>query len=184
MSTVIFDFDEITVEDMRKAVNQCLETEQPAMLIDICSDGGYVYELLAMIDMIEAAKAQGIAVITYASGKALSSGAVLLAAGTPGCRYAGPNATVMVHEVSGGAQGEPARATGGVREMTRLNRRLFHLLGEYSGKGHAHFVELVQSKDGPDVYLDARKAKKHGLVDQIGTPFHISRIETKHAVIG
>jgi ATP-dependent Clp protease protease subunit len=179
----VVNFDEATVDEMRRSVNHCLEHEQPAMMIDICTEGGYVYELLAMIDLVEAAKAKGVTIVTYASGKALSSGAVLLASGTPGHRYAGHHATVMVHEVHGGASGEPTRATGGVRELTRLNKRLIGLLGEYSGKGYQHFVELIQSKDGPDVYLDAPKAKRNGLVDHIGTPFHLARTDISHVVV-
>lgn len=178
----IVHFDEQTVDNFRNAVNMAVAMEQPALVVDICSEGGSVYELLAMVDLMEAAKERGIVVITYASGKAMSSGAVLLAAGTPGFRFAGPNATIMVHEVSGGVDGSPDRATGGVREINRLNRRLLGLLGEYSGKGQRYFVGLVKSKDGPDVYCDAKRAKRHGIIDRVGTPFHVITTDVKHAV--
>lgn len=178
----VVHFDEATVEQFRGAVNHAVAMEQPALIVDICSEGGSVYELLAMVDLVEAAKERGIVVITYASGKAMSSGAVLLASGSPGFRFAGPNATIMVHEVSGGVDGSPDRATGGVREITRLNRRLLGMLGEYSGKGQRYFWGLVKSKDGPDVYCDARRAKRHGIIDRIGTPFHIITADVKHSV--
>lgn len=177
------NFDEETVESVRASVNYAVANTQPALIVDICSDGGSVYELLAMIDLVEAAKELGIVVVTYASGKAMSSGAVLLASGTPGYRYTGPNATIMVHEVSGGVDGSPDRATGGVREITRLNRRLLAMLGDYSGKGPRYFVELVKSKGGPDVYLDAKGARRHGIVDRIGTPFHLVTNDVQHTVI-
>lgn len=180
----VVHFDEQTVENVRDAVNHAVALDQPALIVDICSEGGSVYELLAMIDLIEAAKTRGIIVVTYASGKAMSSGAVLLAAGTPGYRFAGPNSTIMVHEVSGGVDGSPDRATGGVREITRLNRRLLALLGEYSGKGPRYFMDLIKSKGGPDVYLDAKRARRHGIVDRIGTPFHVLTVDVNHMVGG
>lgn len=179
----VSSFDESTVDAVRNAVNACFETNQNMLVVDVCTDGGLVYELMAMIDLLETAKANGITVITYASGKAFSCGAILLAAGSPGYRYAGNNATVMVHEVHGGSAGEPDRAAGGVREIHRVNRRLFHLLGEYTQRGAAYWSEMIKSKDGPEIWMDAKKAKRHGIVDVIGTPVHVAVNQTNHIVL-
>jgi ATP-dependent Clp protease protease subunit len=100
---------------------------------------------------------------TYCIGMAASMGAVLLAAGAKGKRYALPNSDIMIHQVSGGAQGTASDVERTVEFMYKLKKRLIKLLADHTGKSE----ETVKIDSDRDYYMTAEEAKEYGLVDEV-----------------
>jgi ATP-dependent Clp protease protease subunit len=100
---------------------------------------------------------------TYCIGMAASMGAVLLAAGTHGKRFALPNSDIMIHQVSGGAQGTASDVERTVEFMYKLKKRLIKILAHHSGKPE----EKVNEDSDRDYYMTAEQAKEYGLVDEV-----------------
>jgi len=128
--------------------------------IYINSPGGSVTAGLAIYDTIQF---MTCAVNTYCIGMAASMGAVLLAAGTKGKRFALPNSDIMIHQVSGGAQGTASDVERTVEFMYKLKKRLIHILAQHTGKTD----EQVKMDSDRDYYMTAQEAKDYGLVDEV-----------------
>ena len=128
--------------------------------IYINSPGGSVTAGLAIYDTMQF---MTCSVNTYCIGMAASMGAVLLAAGTKGKRYAPPNSDIMIHQVSGGAQGTASDVERTVEFMFKLKKRLIHLLAVHTGKTD----EEVKHDSDRDYYMTADEAKAYGLVDEV-----------------
>ncbi len=126
----------------------------------INSPGGSVTAGLAIYDTMQFLTCD---VNTYCIGMAASMGAVLLAAGTKGKRYALPNSDIMIHQVSGGAQGTASDVERTVEYMYKLKKRLIHLLASHTGKTD----EQVGRDSDRDYYMSAEEAKAYGLVDEV-----------------
>jgi len=128
--------------------------------IYINSPGGSVTAGLAIYDTMQFTTC---AVNTYCIGMAASMGAVLLAAGTKGKRFALPNSDIMIHQVSGGAQGTASDVERTVEFMFKLKKRLIHILAQHTGKTD----EQVKIDSDRDYYMTADEAKAYGLVDEV-----------------
>ena len=128
--------------------------------IYINSPGGSVTAGLAIYDTMQFVTCD---VNTYCMGMAASMGAVLLAAGTKGKRYALPNSHVMIHQVSGGAQGTASDVERTVEFMYRLKKRLNDILSFHSGQS----VEKVEVDADRDNYMTAEQAREYGLIDKV-----------------
>ncbi len=102
-------------------------------------------------------------VTTYCLGMAASMGAVLLSAGTKGKRFALPNSDIMIHQVSGGAQGQASDVERTVEYMFKLKKRLIRILSQHTGKPE----EQVKLDSDRDYYMTASEAKTYGLVDEV-----------------
>jgi ATP-dependent Clp protease protease subunit len=126
----------------------------------INSPGGSVTAGLAIYDTMQF---MTCSVNTYCIGMAASMGAVLLAAGTKGKRYALPNSDIMIHQVSGGAQGTASDVERTVEFMYKLKKRLIHILAVHTGKTD----EQVGHDSDRDYYMTADEAKTYGLVDEV-----------------
>ena len=126
----------------------------------INSPGGSVTAGLAIYDTMQFLTCD---VNTYCIGMAASMGAVLLAAGTKGKRYALPNSDIMIHQVSGGAQGTASDVERTVEFMFKLKKRLIHILARHTGKTD----EQVKADSDRDYYMSADEAKEYGLVDEV-----------------
>jgi len=94
---------------------------------------------------------------------AASMGAVLLSAGTKGKRFALPNSDIMIHQVSGGAQGQASDVERTVEYMFKLKKRLIRILSQHTGKPE----EQVRHDSDRDYYMSASEAKTYGLVDEV-----------------
>src|SRR5215217_6708447 len=138
--------------------------------IYINSPGGSVTAGLAIYDTMQFLTCD---VNTYCIGMAASMGAVLLAAGTKGKRFALPNSDIMIHQVSGGAQGTASDVERTVEFMYKLKKRLIRILAHHTGKEE----EAVKVDSDRDYYMTADEAKNYGLVDEVVT----SRRELKVA---
>ena len=126
----------------------------------INSPGGSVTAGLAIYDTMQYIKCD---VVTYCVGQAASMGAVLMAAGTAGKRYALPNARIMIHQPWGGAQGQATDISIQAKEILRLRDRLNEILAFHTGKPVA---DLAKDADR-DFFMSADEAKAYGLVDQV-----------------
>lgn len=137
-----------------------MEDAKKDMHIYINSPGGSVTAGLAIYDTMQFVTCD---VNTYCMGMAASMGAVLLCAGTKGKRFALPNSDIMIHQVSGGAQGQASDVERQVEFMFKLKRRLESLIAQHTGKT----VEQVHQDADRDYYMSATEAKEYGLVDEV-----------------
>jgi ATP-dependent Clp protease protease subunit len=126
----------------------------------INSPGGSVTAGLAIYDTMQFLTCD---VNTYCIGQAASMGAVLLAAGTKGKRFALPNARIMIHQPWGGAQGTATDISIQAKEILRLKDRLNELLGKHCGKK----ADDIANSTDRDNFMSADEAKAFGLVDQV-----------------
>src|ERR1700728_746824 len=139
-----------------------LQMEDPKRDINIYinSPGGSVTAGLAIYDTMQYVTCD---VATYCVGVAASMGAILLTAGTKGKRYALPNSDIMIHQVSGGAQGTASDVERTVEHMFKLKKRLIAILARHTGKDD----ETVKHDSDRDYYMSAAEAKEYGLVDMV-----------------
>jgi ATP-dependent Clp protease protease subunit len=126
----------------------------------INSPGGSVTAGLAIYDTIQFLKCD---CATYCVGQAASMGALLLAAGAAGKRFALPNARIMIHQPWGGAQGQASDVSIQAREILRLRERLNVILSNHTGKS----VETIEKDTDRDNFMSADEAKTYGLVDEV-----------------
>lgn len=128
--------------------------------IYINSPGGSVTAGLAMYDTMQFLTCD---VNTYCIGICASMGAVLLTAGTKGKRFCLPNSHVMIHQVSGGAQGTAADVERTIGFMFNLKKKLNDILSHHTGKP----VDQVEIDADRDNYMSAEEAVEYGLVDKV-----------------
>ncbi len=126
----------------------------------INSPGGSVTAGLAIYDTMQFVKCP---VTTYCVGQAASMGAVLLAAGAPGKRFALPNARIMIHQPWGGAQGQAVDISIQAKEILRLRDRLNEILAHHTGKK----VEDIGRDTDRDFFMSSEEARVYGLVDSV-----------------
>jgi ATP-dependent Clp protease, protease subunit len=134
----------------------------------INSPGGVVDDTLAMYDIM---KYLNCDVATYCIGRAMSGGAVLLAAGTKGKRFILPNAKVMIHQPSGGVYGQTSDIEIQAEEILKTKKTLNDLLAKLTGQT----PEKVEEDSERDRYFSADEAQKYGLVDEVVRPESIAR---------
>jgi ATP-dependent Clp protease, protease subunit len=139
-----------------------LQMEDPKRDISVYinSPGGSVTAGLAVYDTMQFVTCD---VATYCVGMAASMAAVLLAAGTKGKRYALPNSDIMIHQVSGGAQGTASDVERTVDFMLKVKKRLITILATHTGKTK----EQIRQDSDRDYYMSAEEAKAYGLVDEV-----------------
>ena len=139
-----------------------LESENPSKDIAfyINSPGGVVSAGLAMYDTMQYIRAP---VSTVCIGQAASMGSLLLCAGAKGKRYALPNSRIMVHQPSGGAQGQATDIEIQAREILKLRQRLNEIYVKHTGQP----IEAIEKKLDRDSYMSAEEARDFGLVDHV-----------------
>lgn len=134
--------------------------EEQDIIIIICSPGGDVSAGFSIYDAMNNAKCD---VQTICYGKAMSMGAFLLSSGTRGKRYALPNATIMIHQPLGGAQGQATDIEIRAREIVRIRSRLNYILAHNTGKS----IEEISVATERDNFMSAEEALEFGLIDKI-----------------
>ncbi|MGN6151792.1 MAG: ATP-dependent Clp endopeptidase proteolytic subunit ClpP [Lysobacteraceae bacterium] len=139
-----------------------LEAENPEKDISlyINSPGGVVTAGLAIYDTMQFIKPD---VSTICVGQACSAGSMLLMAGAKGKRYALPNSRVMIHQPSGGAQGQATDIEIQAKEILYLRQRLNELYSHHTGQS----VEQIQRDMERDRFLSAEAARDYGLIDHV-----------------
>jgi len=144
---------------MRLLYLQSVRKDQDIMLY-INSPGGSVDDTLAMYDTMKFLTCD---VQTFCIGQAMSGGAVILAAGTKGKRYALPHAKVMIHQPFGGIWGQTEDIAIQAQEIIKTKKTLTDLLARLTGQP----VEKIAEDQERDKYFDANEAKAYGLVDDV-----------------
>jgi len=137
-----------------------MEDSKKDISIYINSGGGVVTAGLAIYDTMQFLTCD---VTTYCLGMAASMAAVLLCAGTKGKRFALPNADIMIHQVSGGAQGQASDVERQVDYMFKLKKRIIKIISQHTGKAE----DQVRLDSDRDYYMSATEAKAYGLVDEV-----------------
>ncbi len=139
-----------------------LQSEDAKKDIDIYinSPGGSVTAGLAIYDTMQILACE---IKTYCVGQAASMAAVLLAAGTPGKRYALPNSRIMIHQPWGGAEGSASDISIHAKEILRLREMLNTILSKHTGKP----LKKISVDTERDFFMSALEAKEYGLVDNI-----------------
>lgn len=127
------------------------------------SPGGVVTAGLAIYDTMQHLKCD---CATYCIGQAASMGAVLLAAGAKGKRYALPNARVMIHQPHGGAEGQATDIRIQANEIIRSRETLNRILCEATGKD----LPTIERDTDRDFFMSAQEAKEYGLIDEVLLP--------------
>ena len=160
-------FTEASAKKFQQEMAMAHNSGQQVIPIVIDSYGGQVYSLMSMISAINSSE---LPVATIVEGKAMSCGAVLLSFGEQGMRFADPNATVMIHDVSSGGHGKIEELKADVKEAERLDEKIFTMMARNCGKKDDYFKKKVFNKKHADWFMDAQEAKRHGLVNHLRVP--------------
>ncbi len=130
------------------------------IMMYINSPGGSVYAGLGMYDTMQFVSPD---VATICTGMAASMGAVLLTAGASGKRSALPHARVMIHQPSGGMQGQSSDMEITLKQMQELRKDLYDILSKHSGKTY----NQIEKDSDRDYWMRASEAKEYGLIDEV-----------------
>ena len=139
-----------------------LESEDPDkdILFYINSPGGSVTAGMAIYDTMQFVKPD---VNTYCVGQASSMGAILLAGGRPGKRYALPHARIMIHQPWGGVQGQATDISIQAEEILKLRAKIEAILAKHTKQS----IEKIKKDTDRDYFLSAEEAKAYGIVDEV-----------------
>ena len=139
-----------------------LEAEDPDKDITfyINSPGGIISSGLAIYDTMQFVKCD---IATLCMGQAASMGALLLAAGTEGKRYALPNSRIMIHQPMGGFQGQATDIDIHAREILRMREDLNKILSKHT----KHTIKKISADTERDNFMSADEAKKYGIIDKV-----------------
>ena len=161
---IIFLGEEVTDVSASSVVAQMLflESEDPGKDISlyINSPGGSVTAGMAIYDTMNYIKCD---VSTICMGMAASMGAFLLAGGTKGKRFALPNAEIMIHQPSGGAQGQATEIQIVADMIIKTRKKLNQILADRTGQP----LEIIERDTERDNYMSAEEAKAYGLIDEV-----------------
>ncbi len=141
-----------------------LESADPKkdILMYINSPGGSVYAGMGIYDTMQYVRPD---VATVCTSLAASMGAVLLAGGAAGKRAALPHARIMIHQPSGGAQGQSTDIEITAREIVKLREELYEILAHHTGQT----IEKIEADSDRDKWMRAIEAKEYGLIDEVLT---------------
>ena len=139
-----------------------LEGQDPEkdIALSINSPGGVITDGMAIYDTMQYIKCD---VSTICIGMAASMGAFLLAAGAPGKRFALPNSEIMIHQPSGGAQGQATDISIHANHILRTKKKLNQILSERTGQP----LEVVERDTERDNFMTAQEALNYGLIDKV-----------------
>jgi ATP-dependent Clp protease protease subunit len=126
----------------------------------INSPGGVVTSALAIYDTMQYIKCD---ISTYCLGQAASGGAILLAAGTKGKRYALPNSEILLHQVMGKTSGQAVDVEIWTKHMVRVKDKLNRILAKHTGQA----IKKIEKDTDRDLFLSAEEAKSYGIIDQV-----------------
>ena len=126
----------------------------------INSPGGIVTSALAIYDTMQYVKCD---VATFCLGQAASGGAILLAAGTKGKRYALPNAEILLHQIMGKTSGQAVDVEIWTKHMVKIKNKLNQILAKHAGQS----IKKIEKDTDRDLFLSAKEAQEYGIVDEV-----------------
>ena len=136
------------------------ENQDKDITIYINSPGGVATAGLAIYDTMQYVKSD---IVTICMGQAASAAAILLAAGTKGKRMSLPNARVLIHQPSGGMQGQVSDINIHAKEMLDLKGKVNKILAKHTGQS----IEKIETDTDRDFFMSAEQAKEYGIVDEV-----------------
>ncbi len=161
---IIFLGEDVNEHTANLVVAQMLflqsEDAKKDIFLYINSPGGSVYDALAIYDTMQYVTND---IQTVGIGVQASAAAFLLSSGTKGKRYALPNSTVMIHQPSSGTRGKVTDMEIDLKESLRVKHRLNEIMAKNTGQT----VKRIQEDMERDYWMDAKEAKKYGIVDQV-----------------
>ncbi len=139
-----------------------LESEDPTkeIYLYVNSPGGYITSGLAIYDTMQYVKPP---VVTMCIGQAASMGAVLLAGGEKGKRYALPHSRILIHQPLGGAQGQATDIEIHAKEILRMRQEISEILAKHTGQP----IEKISQDSERDYFMSPEQAKEYGIIDEI-----------------
>ncbi|MFQ5638943.1 MAG: ATP-dependent Clp endopeptidase proteolytic subunit ClpP [bacterium] len=139
-----------------------LEADDPEkdIAIYVNSPGGYVTAGLAIYDTMQHVKPD---VVTYCMGQASSMGAIILAAGAKGKRFALPHARVMIHQPLGGAQGQATDIEIHTKEILTIREKLNEILSFHTGQT----IDKISKDTDRNFFMSSEDARKYGIIDEV-----------------
>ncbi|MFQ5602623.1 MAG: ATP-dependent Clp endopeptidase proteolytic subunit ClpP [bacterium] len=151
-----------TVASLSIAQMLFLEAEDPEKDISIYvnSPGGHVTAGLAIYDTMQHVKPD---VVTYCMGQASSMGAVILAAGAKGKRYALPHARIMIHQPWGGAQGQASDIEIHTKEILTIREKLNEILAYHTGQS----IDKISKDTDRNFFMSAEESRNYGIIDEV-----------------
>ena len=151
-----------------------LEAEDPEKDINlyINTPGGLVTSGLAVYDTMQYIRPN---IFTICIGQASSMGALLLAAGTKGKRFALPNSRIMIHQPIGGFQGQATDVDIHAREILKMRERLNEIMAKHTGQS----IERIRQDTERDNFMSGEQAKAYGLIDEVIERTHMPKTKVK-----
>jgi ATP-dependent Clp protease protease subunit len=147
------------------------EDDEKDISLYVNSPGGVVYSGLAIYDTMQFIKPD---VQTICFGVAMSMGSLLLTGGAPGKRMALPNSRILIHQPSGGFEGQAADIEIHAQETLELRRRIDEIYAEHTGQP----VSRVHDDMDRDRYFTAEQAREYGLIDRVISSHELTRVRT------
>jgi ATP-dependent Clp protease protease subunit len=138
------------------------ESTEKEISLYVNSPGGLVTAGLAIYDTMQFIKSK---VSTICIGQAASMGAIILAAGEKGKRFALPNSRIMIHQPLGGVQGQATDIGIQATEILRVKKRLNEILAQHTGLG----LDKIEKDTDRDFFMTADESKKYGIIDEVIT---------------
>ncbi len=162
------EFNDEAARAFEAGVAKALASGQPVLPILIDSNGGSVYALNRMLDSVKNARKRGLFVVTIASGRAMSCGALLFASGNK--RYVGESSIVMIHDVSSMAWGKTAEMVENAKHTEFLNKRGYAFLDDATGQPAGYWEKRVHDLGRADLFLSADDCLSANLATNLGLP--------------
>lgn len=178
----VTEFTTESVATFFQQFSELHDSEVPVITVYIDSYGGELHSLNAMRDIIKSSQKP---VCTIAVGKAMSCGALLLASGTKGYRFAAPNSSIMIHYAHWLQMGNNEDQQYTLEVMKKLTENVYDNFAKDTGMSKAKMKQKLKEISDRDWYLTATEAQAEGLVDLIGFPnLMISKFATAELVMG
>lgn len=160
-------FTETDLTSFRNAVQEVVDGGAGFIKVVINSYGGAVYNCIAMMNILESLE---IPVVTVCEGYAMSAGAALLTCGDKGYRFAHPDATIMIHQMSTFLYGGMNEIENDVEQSKLLQDRLLNKMAKNIGKKSGYFQGVFKKAAYQDIFMTAEEAKTMGIVNELRLP--------------
>jgi ATP-dependent Clp protease protease subunit len=168
---IVNEFNEQSARQFRKQlITKAMQDPSAPIIVYIDSYGGYLDSLNSMLETIEQVTNP---IVTVCIGKAMSCGAVLLAAGDH--RFCGRFSRVMIHQSTGGDYGPVESLQKNVDECKRMNDMFMSFLAKRCNRSLTELKQIIKDNESRDLYLDPEECVKLGIIEAIGMP-HIKQI--------
>ena len=163
----INDFNQESLKKFSRDFNDILAADWGIVPIYIDSYGGEVAALMGMVDVIQSSP---VPVATICTSVAMSCGSALLAAGTPGYRFAAPNASIMVHDMGGCNWGKAKDILSDGKNLASLKKRYFEIFDKNCNQQKGATEAKLHELGNVDWFLTPKESKKYGIIDFVKLP--------------